>query len=84
MTLVFPATSFTTVGLTNALVEISNSLSKGDRVDAKQKIDKLEAHYRDFILELVKKEDTRSKANDFITEHLEFIKIILRISYSEA
>jgi aspartate kinase len=71
-------------GTTNALVEISNSLAHGDRIGAKQKIDKLEAHYREFVLNLVKKEETRSKANALLTEHFEFLNIILRISFSEA
>ncbi len=71
-------------GTTNALVEISNSLSNADRTAAKQKIDVLEAHYRKFILELLKQEDKREKANAIITEHFEFLTIILRISFSEA
>ena len=36
-------------GTTNSLVEISNSLALGDRSAAKQKIDKLEAHYQGFV-----------------------------------
>jgi aspartate kinase len=71
-------------GTTNALVEISNSLSEGDRTAAKQKIDKLEAHYRTFVLDLLKEETTREKANAIVTEHFEFLNIILRISFSEA
>ncbi|MBV9988031.1 MAG: aspartate kinase [Chitinophagaceae bacterium] len=71
-------------GTTNALVEISNSLSTGNREAAKQKIDTLEAHYRTFITELVKQEGSRAKANAIITEHFEFLNIILRISFSEA
>lgn len=71
-------------GTTNALVDISNSLSQGDRTGAKQKIDKLEAHYRDFVLELLQSENVRAKANDLLTEHFDFLNIILRISFSEA
>jgi aspartate kinase len=71
-------------GTTNALVEISNSLSQGDRTGAKQKIDKLEAHYRDFVLDLLKTEKIQAKANDLLTEHFDFLNIILRISFSEA
>jgi aspartate kinase len=71
-------------GTTNALVGISNSLSEGDRAAAKQQIDALEAHYRKFIPELVQQEDKRAKANAIITEHFEFLTIILRISFSEA
>ncbi|MEN9685218.1 MAG: hypothetical protein RLZZ28_1004 [Bacteroidota bacterium] len=71
-------------GTTNSLVEISNSLSAGNRVEAKQRIDKLEAHYRAFVLDLLKGEGIRSKANAIMTEHFEFLNIILRISFSEA
>ena len=71
-------------GTTNALVEIGSLIAKGDRVTAKQSIDKLEKHYQDFINELVKKDDTIAKAKSIITEHFEFLNIILRISFSEA
>lgn len=71
-------------GTTNALVDISNSLSEGNREAAKQKIDQLEAHYRSFVLELVKTESLRTKANAVVLEHFEFLTIILRISFSEA
>ena len=71
-------------GTTNSLVEISNSLSQGDRTAAKQKIDTLEAHYRAFVLDLLKADATRSKANAIVSEHFEFLNIILRISFSEA
>ncbi len=71
-------------GTTNALVEISSSLAASDRVAAKQKIDTLEKHYRSFVLDLVQKEENRAKANGIVTEHFEFLNIILRISFSEA
>ena len=71
-------------GTTNSLVDISNSLASGDKEAAKQKIDKLEAHYRAFVIDLLKKEATLAKGNAIITEHFEFLNIILRISFSEA
>jgi aspartate kinase len=71
-------------GTTNSLVEISNSLAAGDRNSAKQKIDKLEAHYRDFVLSLVSSDALRAKAGAIVTEHFEFLNIILKISFSEA
>ena len=71
-------------GTTNVLVEIGGLIAKGDRVTAKQSIDKLEKHYQDFINELVKKDDTVAKAKSIIAEHFEFLNIILRISFSEA
>jgi aspartate kinase len=71
-------------GTTNALVEIAEYISKGDRAAAKQSIDKLEAHYQAFISELVKKEASIAKAKSIIAEHFEFLNIILKISFSEA
>jgi len=71
-------------GTTNALVSISDSLNQGDRNAAKHKIDALETHYRKFVTELVKTEAAIAKANDIVTEHFEFLNIILRISFSEA
>jgi aspartate kinase len=71
-------------GTTNALVDISNSLSNSDRAAAKQKIDALEAHYRNFIPSLVQQEAMRAKANGIVSEHFEFLNIILKISFSEA
>ena len=71
-------------GTTNALVEIGHSIATGDRTIAKQQIDKLEAHYRSFIKDLVKGEKALAKANGIVTEHFEFLTIILKISFSEA
>src|SRR5215213_289112 len=71
-------------GTTNALVEIGNFLSRGKREQAKQKIDELEAQYKLFVTELVKKPGALEKANTILKEHFEFLNIILRISFSEA
>ena len=71
-------------GTTNALVEISNSLAKGDRGAAKEQIDALNMHYQQFIAELLKDEITLNKAKAVLAEHFEFLTIILRISFSEA
>lgn len=71
-------------GTTNALVEIGELIAKGDRMGAKQAIDKLEAHYQSFINELVKDAATVEKAKTTIGEHFEFLNIILKISFSEA
>ncbi len=71
-------------GTTNSLTEISQSLSKGERVAAKQRIDALELHYQNFIIQLVKGEEGYSKAKNIVAEHFEFLNIILKISYSEA
>src|SRR6476469_2678648 len=71
-------------GTTNALVEIGDSISRGDRELAKQQIGKLERHYHSFITQLVKKKETIEKANKIIEEHCEFLNNILKISISEA
>ena len=71
-------------GTTNALVEIGDYIAKGDRASAKQAIEKLEAHYQDFIGNLLKTPAAIEKAKAMIAEHFEFLTIILKISFSEA
>ena len=71
-------------GTTNALVEISESLARGDRNAAKQQIDTLHAHYLHFTEALLKETGSRNKANAVLAEHFEFLTIILKISFSEA
>jgi len=71
-------------GTTNSLVEIGNCLSSANRIKAKENIDKLEAHYRNFITELLSEEEYIAKANLVLNEHFEFLNIILKISFSDA
>lgn len=71
-------------GTTNALVSISESLSAGEKNEAKQKIETLHEQYKAFIKDLVKTDAALQKAEAVIQEHFEFLYIILRISYSEA
>jgi aspartate kinase len=71
-------------GTTNALVEIGNLISAGNREGAKAKIEALESQYKQFITELVKQPAAFKKAENIIKEHFEFLNIILKISYSEA
>lgn len=71
-------------GTTNSLVEIGDNIAKGDRAGAKQVIDKLEAHYQDFISKLVTKPAAIEKTKSIVAEHFEFLNIILKISFSEA
>ncbi|WP_336515725.1 aspartate kinase [Pollutibacter soli] len=71
-------------GTTNALVSIGDAMAKGDKEGAKKQIEKLEAHYKSFILDLLKEEKYRAKANAIIAEHFEFLQIILKISFNEA
>src|SRR5215475_13023227 len=59
-------------GTTNSLTEISESLAKGERNVAKQRIDALEQHYQNFILKLVKAEESYNKAKAIVAEHFEF------------
>ena len=71
-------------GTTNSLVEISQSLASGDKQEAQQRIERLEAHYRQFVFSLLHQPATLEKANLVVSEHFEFLHIILRISFSEA
>ena len=71
-------------GTTNALVEISKSLASTNKKSAIEKVEALEKQYRAFILELLSGEALRSKANDIITEHFEFLRITQKISLSDA
>lgn len=71
-------------GTTNALVEISESLLRGDRQAAKLQIDSLHDHYKKFVVELLQETELRGKANDVLNEHFEFLTIILKISFSQA
>jgi len=71
-------------GTTNALVAISDFLAKSDKQGATAKIEELEKHYRSFIIELLKSDELKAKANGIIDEHFEFLKITQRISLSDA
>lgn len=71
-------------GTTNALVNISNAIAEGYRDEAKNQINDLENHYIKFINGLVETERFRNKANTIVSEHFEFLNIILKISFSEA
>jgi len=71
-------------GTTNALVGIGDALQKGDKEMAKQKIEALESQYRDFIKQLLKTPEAFKKAEAIVTEHFEFLHIILKVSFNEA
>ena len=71
-------------GTTNALVSIGAAMAANDKSAAKNHIETLEAHYRSFVLDLLKTESARKKANEIVSEHFEFLNIILRISFSES
>jgi len=71
-------------GTTNSLVEISNLLSTNERHDAQQKIDVLQEHYNHFVADLLSDIKIIAKAKKMLSEHFEFLSIILKISFSEA
>jgi aspartate kinase len=71
-------------GTTNALVGISDDLMNANKTAAFGKIKTLEAHYSNFLKELLTNEPSLQKANATIKEHFEFLEIILKISYSES
>ncbi|MEP7109933.1 MAG: aspartate kinase [Ferruginibacter sp.] len=71
-------------GTTNALVEISTSLSQGDRKTAKKQISALEIHYKNFCNRLLTTGAALDKATLITNDHFEFLNIILKISFSEA
>src|SRR5436189_286355 len=66
-------------GTTNALVNISNAIAEGERKQAQHKIEELENHYRNFVNTLVQSEEAKQKANLIVSEHFEFLNIILKI-----
>src|SRR5215210_3189141 len=71
-------------GTTNALVSIGDSLSKGEKEGAREQIARLEEHYYDFVSKLLKNEDSIKKASSILSEHFEFLNIIIKISFNEA
>ncbi|MFN4974038.1 MAG: aspartate kinase [Bacteroidota bacterium] len=71
-------------GTTNSLVDISQALAEGDKAAASDKIGQLQAHYRQFVDQLLKNPATNEKGHQVVTEHFDFLQIILRISFSEA
>ncbi len=71
-------------GTTNALVSIGESLAADHKEAAKDKIGVLQAHYNDFIDELLATDDKKNEARRVIEEHFEFFSITLKISFNEA
>ncbi|MBM3443874.1 MAG: aspartate kinase [Bacteroidetes bacterium] len=71
-------------GTTNTLVAIGDAMSAGDKVKADSLIDQLHVHYKQFLADLLKKEEVRTKAEKIIQEHFDFLRIILRISFNDA
>ena len=71
-------------GTTNALVGIGEALAAGNKSLAKERIDKLHAHYLAFYPALLQTAEARGKAEEIIKEHFEFLNILLKISFNEA
>ena len=71
-------------GTTNALVEISNRLAAMDKEGAKEKIELLEKHYQNFIVDLLQEPALYARAVEMINEHFEFLRITQKISLSDA
>ncbi|MFC0262469.1 aspartate kinase [Fontibacter flavus] len=71
-------------GTTNALVSIGEALADAKKDLAKERIDSLHQHYLTFYKELLTTDAARSKAENIIKEHFEFLNIILKISFNEA
>ncbi len=71
-------------GTTNSLVEIGNCLSAGNKKKATENINTLEAHYRNFVRELLSNDEYVLKADSILNEHFEFLNIITKISFSDA
>ena len=71
-------------GTTNALVGIGEALAAADKALAKERIDSLHAHYLNFYPELLKSPAARTKSEDILKEHFEFLNILLKISFNEA
>ncbi len=71
-------------GTTNSLVAIGDAMARGEKEAAKQHIETLAAHYKEFIDGLLKLDKYKDKAVAVIEEHFEFLRIILKISFNEA
>ncbi|MFM7628798.1 MAG: aspartate kinase [Algoriphagus sp.] len=71
-------------GTTNALVGIGEALAQGDKGLAKDRIEKLHAHYLEFYPALLTTPSAREKAEAILKEHFELLHILLKISFNEA
>lgn len=71
-------------GTTNTLVAIGDAMSSGDKLKAKETIDQLHAHYKNFIDELLVDAVIKTKAEQLINEHFDFLNIITKISFNDA
>ncbi len=70
-------------GTTNTLVKIGNDLINGKKEDASNEIEVLYTHYLEFQQGLVKRENSRSKAQFVINEHFSFIRSLMKVEFNE-
>lgn len=70
-------------GTTNSLVKIGDWLMKGKIDEASSEIESLYQHYLKFQAELVKKENSQSKAQFVINEHFSFIRSLMKVEFNE-
>ncbi len=71
-------------GTTNALVEIGNNLSKGDKGAAQTVVDTLWPVYTDFVANLYSTEASKAVGTAIITEHFDLIKSLFNKAVGEA
>ena len=71
-------------GTTNTLQQIGNGLANNERNTSKQLIDKLEKFYKDFVEALFETEESKKKVVKEINGQFDFLKIMLKISFSYA
>lgn len=69
-------------GTTNSLVKIGEELTKGKKEEASIEIETLYQHYIKFQDELVKKENSHSKAQYVINEHFSFIRSLMKVEFN--
>lgn len=69
-------------GTTNALVEITELLYRKEMEKASEQISKLEEEYRKRIEELFTTEDFKSKGNELITSHFNYINNFVNRSFT--
>lgn len=71
-------------GTTNALVSIGEDLSAHRQAEALAKTEALEKQYETFVNELLQTPEALEEAGSILREHFDLLRIISRISFSEA
>ena len=70
-------------GTTNSLVQIGEDLLYGKENQAAKQIDDLYNHYVKFQEDLLKEENSQSKALYIINEHFAFIRSLMKVEFNE-